>query len=74
MGQSESNNYTIFIKSLTAKAINLDVEASDTIEKIKVKIQNQGGVPIDQQRLIFNGVVLEDDSKTLSDYKIENKC
>jgi hypothetical protein len=36
---------------------------------VKILIQNQGDVPVDQQRLIFAGVQLEDD-KTLSDYNI----
>jgi len=31
----------IFIKTLTGKTITLDVEASDTIENIKQKIQDK---------------------------------
>ena len=61
----------IFVRTLTGKLITLEVEASDTIENVKDKIQNQEFIPPHYQRLWAQKEL--EDRHTLSDYNIQRE-
>lgn len=62
----------IFVKTLSGKTLSMKVQGTDTIQKLKEMINDREGVPVDQQRLIFQGKQL-DDNKTLTDYGVQSE-
>lgn len=51
----------IKVKTLTGKEIEIDIDHDDKITRIKEKVEEQSGVPPQQQRLIFSGRQLVDE-------------
>lgn len=62
----------IFVETVSGKTLTLEVEPTDSIEAIKVKIQEKTGILPECQRLYFAGKMLEE-GKTLSDYNIQKE-
>ena len=65
--------HAIFVKNFPGKAITLIVEASDTIDNVKSKIQDKISIPADQQRLVFASKYLEN-GHTLAEYKVRQQA
>jgi ubiquitin len=66
----EGGAMVIYIKMLTGKTIELDVELADTIWRVKEKIQAMEGIPPVKQHLMYAGKHLRDDP-TLRDYNVQ---
>ncbi|CAI8025075.1 NEDD8 [Geodia barretti] len=58
----------IKVKTLTGKEIDIDIEPTDKVERIKERVEEKEGIPPPQQRLIFSGKQMNDE-KTAADYK-----
>ncbi|KAK4162149.1 putative NEDD8-like protein [Cladorrhinum sp. PSN259] len=58
------------VRTLTGKEIELNVEGTDKVSKIKELVEEKEGIPPVQQRLIFGGKQMVDD-KTADDYHLE---
>jgi hypothetical protein len=52
------------------KIYSIEIETSDTVDAIMRIINDKEGIPFENQRLIFNGKMLEE-GRTLADYGIE---
>ncbi|KAJ4956137.1 hypothetical protein NE237_012920 [Protea cynaroides] len=71
--ECSGNEMHIFVKTISGRTILLPVESSDTIGKVKIKIQAREGIPAEQQSLVFNLRQLND-YNTLAEYNICNKA
>lgn len=62
--------YQIFVMGLSGKTSLLNVSPSDTIANIKSQLEDKEAIPPELQRLTFQEKDLDEDSRTLNDYKI----
>eukprot|EP00750_Incisomonas_marina_P017681 INCI234.1.p1 GENE.INCI234.1~~INCI234.1.p1 ORF type:complete len:764 (+),score=124.81 INCI234.1:145-2292(+) len=63
----------VFVRTLTGAILTVEVEQSDSVTLLKMKIAGVAGIPVDQQRIIFAGKQLED-RRTLSEYNINKEA
>lgn len=59
----------VLVKTATGQKLTIEVEPTDTIEKLKAKIQKKNGIQTKEQELKYKDITLED-GFTLSDYDI----
>lgn len=45
----------IILQTLTGKEIEIDIEPTDKVDRIKERVEEKEGIPPQQQRLIFSG-------------------
>lgn len=62
----------IIVKSVNSVHMPLELSSSNSIGEVKAKIQDEYGIPVGLQRLIFAGIMLTDEY-TLAYYGIQNQ-
>ncbi|XP_051971958.1 polyubiquitin-like [Xyrauchen texanus] len=55
----------VFVKNEKGQTKTYDVDVNETVDQLQQKIYNKESVPVDQQRLIYNGRQLESGMKLL---------
>ncbi|CAO1626645.1 unnamed protein product [Sympodiomycopsis kandeliae] len=60
----------IKVKTLTGREIDLDIEPTDKVSRIKERVEEKEGIPPAQQRLIFGGKQMHDE-KGVADFGLE---
>eukprot|EP00906_Rhabdomonas_costata_P008221 RCo011716 len=60
----------VFVQTLTGRVLTVEIDPDATVDEFRLRIQDAEGIPPDQQRIIFRGIMLED-SNTLRHYNIQ---
>ena len=63
-------DFYVIIETVTHRKFTIVCEISDTIEQLRIRIQNAEEIPQDQQRLVYRGRQLED-RQTFAGYNIK---
>lgn len=53
----------VIVKTLTGRRYEVDVDESDSVQEVKNKIEQKETIPVDQQRLIHEGKLMEENRK-----------
>ena len=70
--EGRAHGMLLFVETRAGKTITLTVAPSNTIDNLKQMIYEQEGIPVDQQRLVLAGRVLEG-GRTLCDNNIQRE-
>jgi hypothetical protein len=62
----------LFVAGLSSGTFTLDVRSSDDVKRVKELVFERQGVPIVEQRLVYDGKQLQD-GRTLASYGIEKE-
>ena len=68
----EEQNIELKIKLMEGADLMVNVKLSDSVHSLKEKIQAMSSIPIEQQRVIFRGRILENES-TLEECNLEDQ-
>jgi len=61
----------ITVKTFSRRTFTFSVEGSDSVLSLKLKIQQEEGIPLEQFSVAFAGKKLEDE-RILADYNIQD--
>lgn len=68
----ETKEITVFVQNIGGRTYNIQIKNSATVQELKQTIQSKEGIPVEQQRLVFEGRLIEN-SCSLSDYNIQHE-
>ena len=69
---ASTESFDLTIKRLNDGDFKINVKSKDSIIDLKAKIEDKINVPPERQHLLLAGTSLDDNSKTLEDYNIQN--
>ncbi|ETO11412.1 ubiquitin [Reticulomyxa filosa] len=70
MSEKEQKIQTITIKTPTGKIVEIELDESDTVEKLKQEVEKEQNVKVNKQKLFYGEEELQD-SKLVSSYGIK---